>query len=57
MIEAMRPGSLAKRGLGYDDLRAMNPRIVFCNISGYGMTGPYQTCPRTASPSTPGPGW
>jgi len=45
VIEAMRPGSLAKRGLGYDDLRAINPRIVFCNISGYGMTGPYQTLP------------
>jgi len=45
VIEAMRPGSLAKRGLGYDDLAALNPRIVFCNISGYGMTGPYQSLP------------
>ena len=41
----MRPGSLAKRGLGYEQLKAMNPRIVFCNISGYGMTGPYQNLP------------
>jgi len=45
VIEAMRPGSLAKRGLGFDDLRAVNPRIVFCNISGYGMTGPYKDLP------------
>ena len=45
VIEAMRPGSLAKRGLGYEELKAMNPRIVFCNISGYGMTGPYQNLP------------
>jgi crotonobetainyl-CoA:carnitine CoA-transferase CaiB-like acyl-CoA transferase len=45
VIEAMRPGSLAKRGLGYEQLKAINPRIVFCNISGYGMTGPYQTLP------------
>jgi crotonobetainyl-CoA:carnitine CoA-transferase CaiB-like acyl-CoA transferase len=45
VIEAMRPGSLAKRGLGYDDLRAINPRIVFCNLSGYGMTGPYKDLP------------
>jgi crotonobetainyl-CoA:carnitine CoA-transferase CaiB-like acyl-CoA transferase len=45
VIEAMRPGSLAKRGLGYEDLLAVNPRIVFCNISGYGMTGPYQNLP------------
>ncbi|MGI9590036.1 MAG: CaiB/BaiF CoA transferase family protein [Myxococcota bacterium] len=45
VIEAMRPGSLARRGLGYDDLKEINPRIVFCNISGYGMTGPYQSLP------------
>ena len=45
VIEAMRPGSLAKRGLGYEQLRAANPKIVFCNISGYGMTGPYKDLP------------
>jgi crotonobetainyl-CoA:carnitine CoA-transferase CaiB-like acyl-CoA transferase len=45
VIEAMRPGSLEKRGLGYEQLRAVNPRIVFCNISGYGMTGPYKDLP------------
>ena len=45
VIEAMRPGSLAKRGLGYVDLRKVNSRIVFCNISGYGATGPYRDLP------------
>jgi len=45
VVEAMRPGSLERRGLGYDSLRAANPRIVFCNISGYGMTGPYRDLP------------
>lgn len=45
VIEGMRPGALAKRGLGYEDLREINPRIVFCNISGYGMTGPYAQMP------------
>ncbi len=45
VVEAMRPGSLERRGLGYDVLHELNPRIVFCNISGYGMTGPYQTLP------------
>jgi len=45
VVEAMRPGSLARRGLGYEQLRAVNPRIVFCNISGYGMTGPYKDLP------------
>jgi crotonobetainyl-CoA:carnitine CoA-transferase CaiB-like acyl-CoA transferase len=45
VAEAMRPGSLARRGLGYEQLRAVNPRIVFCNISGYGMSGPYRDLP------------
>ena len=39
------PGSLARRGVGFDDLRAVNPKIVFCTISGYGMTGPYRDYP------------
>jgi crotonobetainyl-CoA:carnitine CoA-transferase CaiB-like acyl-CoA transferase len=42
VVEAMRPGGLARRGLGYDHLRELNPRIVFCTISGYGATGPYR---------------
>ena len=45
VVEAMRPGSLERRGLGYEQLRAINPKIVFCNISGYGMTGPYRDLP------------
>ncbi len=45
VIEAMRPGALAKRGLGYEDLKEINPKIVFCTISGYGMTGPYANLP------------
>jgi crotonobetainyl-CoA:carnitine CoA-transferase CaiB-like acyl-CoA transferase len=45
VIEAMRPGSLARRGVGYDDLKVRNPKIVFCTISGYGMTGPYRDYP------------
>ncbi len=45
VIEGMRPGSLARRGLGYEQLRAVNPGVVFCNISGYGATGPYKDLP------------
>jgi crotonobetainyl-CoA:carnitine CoA-transferase CaiB-like acyl-CoA transferase len=45
VVEAMRPGALAKRGVGYKDLRAINPKLVFCTISGYGMTGPYRDYP------------
>ena len=45
VVEAMRPGGLARRGVGYDDLKVDNPKIVFCSISGYGMTGPYKDMP------------
>ena len=45
VVEAMRPGALAKRGLGFDKLREVNPKIVFCSISGYGATGPYRDLP------------
>jgi len=45
VVEAMRPGSLGRRGVGFDDLRVTNPKLVFCTISGYGMTGPYRDYP------------
>jgi crotonobetainyl-CoA:carnitine CoA-transferase CaiB-like acyl-CoA transferase len=45
VVEAMRPGSLARRGVGFEELKAVNPKIVFCTISGYGMTGPYRDYP------------
>jgi len=45
VVEAMRPGGLARRGLGYDRLREVNPRIVMLTVSGYGMTGPYRDLP------------
>jgi crotonobetainyl-CoA:carnitine CoA-transferase CaiB-like acyl-CoA transferase len=45
VAEAMRPGSLARRGLGFESLREVNPRLVFCNVSGYGKTGPYKDLP------------
>jgi crotonobetainyl-CoA:carnitine CoA-transferase CaiB-like acyl-CoA transferase len=45
VIEAMRPGSLAKQSVGYAELKALNPKLVFCNLSGYGATGPYRDLP------------
>lgn len=45
VVEAMRPGGLAKLGLGYDDLKAINKALVFITISGYGATGPYKDMP------------
>ena len=41
VIEGMRAGVLDRLGLGYDVLRAKNPRLVFCSISGLGTWGPY----------------
>lgn len=45
VVEAMRPGGLDRRGVGYEKLREVNPAIVMFTITGYGMTGPYRELP------------
>ncbi|MGQ0622615.1 MAG: CaiB/BaiF CoA transferase family protein [Panacagrimonas sp.] len=45
VVENFKVGGLKKYGLSYDDLRAVNPRIVYCSITGFGQTGPYSDRP------------
>lgn len=40
VVEQFRPGVMDRLGLGYDALSAINPRIIYCAITGYGQTGP-----------------
>ena len=40
IVENFRPGTMARLGLGPDETRAVNPRLIYCSISGFGATGP-----------------
>lgn len=43
VVEQFRPGVMARLGLGYEDIRAIKPDIIYCSITGYGQAGPYGT--------------
>jgi crotonobetainyl-CoA:carnitine CoA-transferase CaiB-like acyl-CoA transferase len=45
VVENFRPGTSSRLGLGYDDLSARNPRLIYASISGFGQTGPYASEP------------
>ncbi|MFM5907546.1 MAG: CaiB/BaiF CoA transferase family protein [Novosphingobium sp.] len=45
LIENYRPGVMDRLGLGYEALKAINPGLIYCAISGYGMTGPMRDRP------------
>jgi crotonobetainyl-CoA:carnitine CoA-transferase CaiB-like acyl-CoA transferase len=57
VIEAFTPGVMAKLGLGYEDLKALNPKIILCSISGFGQTGPNANRPGYAHIAHSMTGW
>lgn len=45
IVEGFRPGVMKRLGIDYDAVKKVNPRIVYCSISGYGQDGPYKLLP------------
>ncbi len=45
LLENYKFGDLARYGLGYDDLKKLNPRLIYCSVTGFGQTGPYRERP------------
>jgi len=45
VAESFKPGTMAKFGLGYEDVKKINPQIIYCSVSAYGQTGPMSKKP------------
>jgi len=45
IVEGFRPGVAQRLGVGYDTVKKLNPKVVYCSLSGYGQDGPYRTFP------------
>lgn len=45
LVENFRPGTMERMNLGYEDLRPLNTRLIYCSISGFGAQGPYRDYP------------
>ena len=45
VMESFRPGVIQRLGFGYEDVKKINPKVVYCSVSGFGQTGPYSKRP------------
>ena len=45
LLENFKTGDLVSKGLGYEDIKKINPKIIYCSITGFGQTGPYASKP------------
>lgn len=45
IVDGFRPKVMGRMGLGYDSLRKLNPRLIYCSLTGYGQDGPYADIP------------
>lgn len=45
VLENLRPGAMERLGIGYEQLREVNPRLIYCSVTGFGPTGPYARRP------------
>ena len=45
VMESFRPGSVKRLGIDYEAVRAVNPKVIYCSLSGFGQTGPYAMMP------------
>ena len=47
VVENLKAGAMNRMGLGYEELKKVNPKLIYVAISGFGQTGPYAPVPPT----------
>ena len=57
VVESFRPGVMAKFGIGYDQVKAANPEVIYLSVTGFGQEGPYNRLPVTDSVIQAFSGW